>query len=137
MEAYRFATSQEWSRVNEERSLKPNFIDNTLHPIYAIPESPIQWGTRGTFELIRAIEKVSKQEVSVLMKFEVPTDTPSLLYFVQDGFEVPWLRKETRRPAYLYPSERYYFKCPEFLIYATIPIEKLSLVEFPRELLIY
>lgn len=125
MEVFRYAVNSEWERINREGALKPRFQNGELRPIYAIPESPDRWDYRDFFEMIRWIERISGEPVTILMRFEVPLD-PEKQCFVQEGNEGPEVKRENRKHGSLYRGKD--FRCPEFIIYEEIPLSAISLV---------
>lgn len=125
MEVFRYAVSSEWERINREGALKPRYRNGEFRPIYAIPESPNLWDYRELLEMIRWIERISGESVTILMKFGIPLGLKRQC-FVQEGSEGPEVKQETRRHASLYRSEDY--RCPEFIIYEEIPLSEISLV---------
>ncbi len=125
MEVFRYATSSEWQQINKTRVLKPKHLNGDYQPVYAIPEHPFLWGQRETFELIRWIEKISGEPVTILMKFDVPLRLDFSAY-VQEGSVEPWLKKDTRKHVCFYKRADYLN--PEFAIHDQIPISEISLV---------
>ncbi|MBI2196156.1 hypothetical protein HYU45_00945 [Candidatus Daviesbacteria bacterium] len=126
MEVFRYATSSEWQHINKIGSLKPKHLNGDFQPIYVIPEHPLLWGHRETFELIRWIETVSGEPVNALMKFDIPILKPGIVCYVQEGNSEPWFKMETRKHVSLYRRGDY--TNPEFAIYEEIPRSEIFLV---------
>jgi|Napbiome12C3dose_1001474.scaffolds.fasta_scaffold00001_193 hypothetical protein len=130
MEVYKYITKSAFEKAKQEGALNPSRIYGEVIPIHALPNDPLVWGINETIKLLDWIKETKHEAPEVLVKWKIPLNIRQT--FIQEGSKEPWSKIGTQKPLAEY--HRSDFANPEVVLWRSVPIDAIEVVEFPEAL---